>query len=68
MQEILFALVGHTGGLIAETEDSFVLNGKIDYLSEAEKQIIERIARVGFYCKRLADFSGSVRQRHFKST
>lgn len=68
MQEVFFALVGHTGGLILETEDRFVVNPSTKFLAEAERHVIERIVQAGFYCKRLGDFAESTRRQHFKSS
>lgn len=64
MQEVLFALAGHTGGLLYETKDGYALGNKGDSLSQAERQLIERATRSGFYCKRLNSFADDVRKRH----
>lgn len=63
--EVLLALAGHVGGLVKESENGFVLDSAADFLSEAEWKLIEKVVQVGFFCKRLSDFTAAVRRRHF---
>jgi len=65
IHEVLLALDGHVGGLLREGEDGFLLTGEVDFLTEAERHLIEQAVQVGFYCKRLSDFVAAVRRRHF---
>lgn len=65
IHEVLLALLGHVGGLLYETEEGFVLSPKADFLTEAERNLIEHVVKVGFYCKRLSEFVAAVRSRHF---
>ena len=46
LHELLLALFGHTGSIIIETEDgsNFIVNPKLDFLSSAEVEMINRIA------------------------
>ena len=44
LHELLLALFGHTGSIIIETEDQFLVNPKLDFLTPAEIELISRIA------------------------
>ena len=57
LHEILLALIGHTGSIIVENEDqSFTVSNKIDFLTEAEREQINRIIILGVFYKRINDF------------
>jgi hypothetical protein len=51
LHELLLALFGHTGSIIIEIEDRFQVNPKLDFLSAAECELINRIAYIGFLYK-----------------
>lgn len=63
MNEVLVALLGYTGGLVVETEDSFRVAPE-NFLAEGEKQMLEKILKVGYLAKKLHDFSSSLRREH----
>ncbi len=44
LHELLLALFGHTGSIIVEEEGSFVVNSKLEFLTPAELEMINRIA------------------------
>jgi hypothetical protein len=68
IHEVLLGLVGHVGGLIEETEKGFVIGSRADFLSEAERQLVEEVVQVGFWCKRLDAYTKAVRRGHFGSS
>ncbi|CAJ1409543.1 unnamed protein product [Effrenium voratum] len=67
MHEVLLGLLGYTGGLVVESENGFVLDSA-DFLTEGERRLVERMLKVGFFCKKLSDFTASVRRRHFAAS
>ncbi|CAK9078999.1 Gamma-tubulin complex component 4 homolog [Durusdinium trenchii] len=64
MHELLFALLGYTGGLVVETPEGFTLAPQ-SFITEGERQLLEKTLKVGFYCKKLSDFTATLRRRHF---
>lgn len=56
LHELLFALLGKSGNIIIEKEDSFVLDPRISFLSPAEKEIINSLCCLGYYYKNLESF------------
>jgi hypothetical protein len=51
LHELLLALFGHTGSILIENEEGFMVNPKLDFLSLAEVEMINRIATLGFLYK-----------------
>ncbi len=43
LHEVLFALLGHTGSIIIEDQDRFVVNTQLGFLSSAEKDLINKV-------------------------
>ncbi|KAL4484971.1 hypothetical protein ABPG74_020148 [Tetrahymena malaccensis] len=56
LHEILFGLLGKSGNIIIEQNDSFVLDPKITFLTPAEKEIINSLCCLGYYYKNLEQF------------
>ena len=56
LHELLLALFGHTGSIIIETEDQFLVNPKLDFLTPAEIELISRIAKLGYMYKNIQSF------------
>ncbi len=56
MHELLMALLGHTGSVIVNTGHSFALAETIDFLSRAERDLIDKIVALGWAYKQLLDF------------
>ncbi len=53
LHEILLALLGKPGNIILEYEDKFEIDITIDFLSDAEKKMINELCILGFYYKRV---------------
>lgn len=56
LHEILFAMLGKTGNIIIELDDSFVVSPGIDFISEEEKQLINRIINLGYYYQKIQKY------------
>ena len=56
LHEILLALLGIPGNLIIEEEDCFKISPFINFLTESEKELINRLIIMGFYYKRIVSF------------
>ena len=56
LHEILFALLGKCGNIIIETEDAFVLDPRITFLSPAEKEIINSLCSLGYHYANIERF------------
>lgn len=56
LHELLLALFGHTGSIIVEAEESFIVNPKLTFLTSAEIEMINRIAVLGYLFKRIQTF------------
>ena len=56
LHEILLALLGHTGSIIIEMEEGFLVNPVLEFLSTAEVDIINRIVQIGFLYKQISKF------------
>jgi gamma-tubulin complex component 4 len=56
LHEILLALLGIPGNLIVEEEDSFKISPFINFLTESEKELINRLVILGFYYKKILAF------------
>lgn len=53
LHEILLALLGHTGSVIIEQDDKFIVNPKLQFLSAAEVEIISKVIQLGFLYKQI---------------
>jgi len=53
LHELLFALLGKTGGIIIEYDDRFEIDPKINFLTLSEKELINSICILGYYYSRL---------------
>ena len=51
LHEILLALLGHTGTIIIEDKDGFRVSPQIDFLTEPEKEQINRVVILGLFIK-----------------
>lgn len=56
LHEILFALLGKPGNIIKENENSFEIDNNIQFLSQSEKEIINKLCILGFYFRRIEQF------------
>eukprot|EP00347_Sterkiella_histriomuscorum_P015647 403356230 len=56
LHELLLALFGHTGSIIQEDQDGFVVNPNLNFLSQAEIEMINRISYLGFLFKQIQSF------------
>ena len=56
LHELLLALFGTPGGIIIESDERFIVNPRLDFLSPAEIEIINRIAALGYLFKRIQRF------------
>ncbi len=56
INDILFSLLGITGGIIIETEQGFRVNSKITTLSQSEVDSLSNICEIGTKYKILKDF------------
>lgn len=59
--EALFALLGHTGGLIESTKSGFRVSASATFLVEYERALLERIAKLGHSYVQLESFMARVR-------
>lgn len=53
LHELLLALFGHTGSIICDIDDKFQVNPKLDFLTPAEIEMINRIAYLGHLFKKI---------------
>lgn len=56
LHEILFALLGKSGNIIIEGDNTFMLDPHLTFLSEAEKAVINSLCCLGYYYKTLESF------------
>jgi gamma-tubulin complex component 4 len=49
LHELLLALLGRTGDIVIEQDGTFRIDPKIDFISEPEKDILNKICTLGFY-------------------
>lgn len=56
LHELLLALLGKTGNIVVEDEDTFKINPKIDFIAEPEKKILNKLCVLGFYYQRIQNF------------
>lgn len=57
LHEILFAMLGKVGNIILEMEDGFKINPMIDFISEGEKDLVEKLVSLGFYFLKIKEFT-----------
>lgn len=56
INDILFCLLGKTGGIFIETDHSFEVNEKYTFLTDSEKELLKKIAEIGFRYSILDNF------------
>jgi len=56
LNDILFCLLGKTGGIFLETEQGFEINQKYNFLSDSEKELLNRIGEIGYKYSILDNF------------
>ena len=56
MNEILFGLLGYTGGIFIETPQSFELNQTYDCINHSEREILKNIGKIGYNYKLLKQY------------
>jgi len=56
INDILFCLLGKTGGIFIESEDGFEINEKYTFLTESEKDLLRSIGEIGFKYSILDNF------------
>ncbi|EGR32048.1 hypothetical protein IMG5_097950 [Ichthyophthirius multifiliis] len=56
LHEILFALLGKTGNIIIEENNSFILDPRIHFLNNSEIQAVNSLVCLGYYYKYLEQF------------
>ena len=56
INDILFCLLGKTGGVFIETEQGFEINQKSTFLTESEKELLRSIGEIGFKYSILHNF------------
>ena len=57
LQEILMAMIGNTGGVLIETNNSYTVNPSLENISKSEKIIIKKICDLGFFYKKIQKFN-----------
>ena len=55
----MLSLLGHTGGVILEKENSFELNIIFEGVSPNERELINKLVVLGFYYKKIQEFIDS---------
>lgn len=58
LHEVLFALLGETGGIFVERQGAFIVRPDCDLLDNSESQQMQRILKIGYAYKALNDFVG----------
>lgn len=56
INDILFCLLGYTGGIFVDLGNQFGLNETIDSVTNSEKELLKKIGEIGFKYKILKDF------------
>jgi hypothetical protein len=56
INDILFCLLGYTGGVFVDSGNQFNLNETIDSVTDSEKELLKKIGEIGFKYKILKDF------------
>ncbi len=56
LHELLLALLGKTGNIVIESEETFMVNPRIDFITEPEKQILNKLCVLGYYYVRIQKF------------
>ena len=46
-------MLGKTGNIIIELEDCYSINPAIDFITEGEKQLINKIVNLGYYYQKI---------------
>jgi hypothetical protein len=56
INDILYCLLGYTGGIFIDSQTSFSINETFTIISSSEKEILRKIGLIGFKYKILKDF------------
>lgn len=54
--ELFLALLGHTGDVVERRSDGFFVRKEASFLSQAQRSILDRLLRLGFFFSRLDQF------------
>lgn len=56
LSEIMLGLLGRTGDIIVQEDMAFRVNPLITFISESDKEVMDRILILGFYYKEISLF------------
>ena len=56
LHELLLALLGKTGNIVIEDDQAFKINPDITFISDPEKEILNKICILGYYYLRIEKF------------
>ena len=56
LHELLLALIGKTGQIVIQMDGCFKIDPQIDFISEAEKDILNKICALGYYYSKIDKF------------
>jgi len=59
LHELLSALLGKAGDIIAEGKEAFFLTEKVEFVSAQERKVINSVCMLGFYYSKLEHFKQS---------
>jgi hypothetical protein len=48
LHEVLFALLGQTGSVVAKTKTGFKIAEYIDFITSSERQILDKVVILGY--------------------
>jgi hypothetical protein len=54
--ELFFALLGHTGDVVESTSQGFFIKEDVEYVSSAQKEMLNRLLQLGYSYSILSDF------------
>ena len=56
LHELLLSLIGKTGQIVIEETGCFKINPCVDFISEPEKDILNKICTLGYYYSKIDNF------------
>ena len=56
LHEILFAMLGKTGNIVILLENCFAINPSIDFITDGEKQLLNKIVNLGYWYKKIMKY------------
>jgi len=56
LHELLLSLIGKTGQIVIQEDGSFKIDEHIDFISEPEKNILNKICTLGYHYSRIDKF------------